>query len=188
MESLTQQGYPALIACTVRGRQGGTRALCQGRKSYTTVHTFKGPPGTAFPALVSVCRVFTAARRAGRLPRRAQWLLFSQIHLALAPRYARQLYRRRFGVETSYRCSGQVCGWTTAKNPAYRFVLIAVAFVLLNVWVHLRWIFAQVPRRGGRWLAISRFRLRRFAAFIRRALEALYGCVQLVIAPAVPRC
>lgn len=188
MEYLTQQGYPALMACTVRGRQGGTRALCQGRKSYSTVHTFTGPHGRQFTALVSVCRVFTTARRTGRLPRRAQWLLFIQIHLALSPRYARQLYRQRFGVETSYRCSGQVRGWTTAKNPAYRFVLIALAFVLLNVWVHLRWIFTQVPRRGGRWLETTRFQLSRFAAFIRRALESLYGCIQLVIAPAVPHC
>jgi putative transposase len=142
----------------------------------------------AFTALVSVCRVFTTARRTGRWPRRAQWLLFIQIHLALSPRYARQLYRQRFGVETSYRCSGQVRGWTTAKNPAYRFVLIALAFVLLNVWGHLRWIFTQVPRRGGRWLETTRFQLSRFTAFIRRALETLYGCAQIVIAPAVPRC
>ena len=35
MEYLTHRGYPALIACPVRGRQGGTRALCQGNKSYS---------------------------------------------------------------------------------------------------------------------------------------------------------
>lgn len=66
MEYLTQQGYPALMVCTVRGRQGRTRALCQGRKNYSTAHTFKGPHGTEFTALVSVCRVFTTVRRTGR--------------------------------------------------------------------------------------------------------------------------
>ena len=66
-------------------------------------------------------------------------------------------------------------GWTTAKNPAYRFVLIALAFVLLNVWIHLRWIFTQVPRQGGRWLDTKRFQLIRFAKFIWRALEEWYG-------------
>lgn len=30
--------------------------------------------------------------------------------------------------------SSQVRGWTTAPKPAYRFLLIALAFVLLNVW------------------------------------------------------
>jgi hypothetical protein len=29
-------------------------------------------------------------------------------------------------------------GWTTTQNAAYRFVLIALAFVVLNVWIHLR--------------------------------------------------
>jgi putative transposase len=187
LEYLTREGIPALIACTIRGNTGGTRALCQGNKSYCTVHTFKGAHGKAFTASMIVCRVFTTARRTGRLKRRAEWLVFIQIHLALSPRYARQLYRSRFGVETSYRCSGRVRGWTTAKRPAYRFVLIALAFVLLNVWVHLRWRFTQVPRRGGRWLDTARFRLTHFVHFLRRVLERFYGYVHTITAPAVPR-
>jgi hypothetical protein len=188
MDYLTRQQQPALIACTIRGTTGGTRALCQGRRSYRTQYTFRGAQQKEFTAAVAVCRVFTTARRTQRLPRRAEWLLFILIGLDFSPRYARHLYRGRFGVETSYRCAGQVRGWTTANNAAYRFVLLALAFVLLNVWVHLRWIFTQVPRRGRRWLDTTRFQLTRFASFIRRALEHLYGCTQLVIAPAVPRC
>jgi hypothetical protein len=188
MEYLTNHHQPALIACPSRGTTGGTRALCQGRKSYCTRHTFKGAHGREFTTPVAVCRVFTTARRTQRLQRRAAWLLFILIHLNLSPRYARQLYRDRFGIETSYRCAGQVRGWTTANNAAYRFVLIALAFVLLNVWLHLRWIFTQVPRRGGRWLDTQRFSLPRFARFIQRTLEHLYGCIQIITAPAVPRC
>jgi putative transposase len=187
LEYLTQQGQAALIACPIRGTTGGTRALCQGRKSYETAHTFKGEQGKEFTATLLVCRVFTTARRTGRHERHADWLVFVQIHLALAPRYARSLYRRRFGIETSYRCEGQVRGWTTAKNPAYRFVLLALAFVLLNVWIHLRWLFTQVPQRGGRWLDTHRFPLPRFVKFLQRALEAWYGCVRAITAPALPQ-
>jgi putative transposase len=187
LEYLTRQGQAALIACPIRGTTGGTRALCQGHKSYRTSHTFKGAQGIEFPASLLVCRVFTTARRTGRHGRRADWLVFVQIHLALSPRYAHHLYRSRFGIETSYRCEGQVRGWTTAKNPAYRFVLIALAFVLLNVWIHLRWLFTQVPRRGGRWLDAPRFPLARFAKFLQRALEMWYGCVRAITAPALPR-
>jgi hypothetical protein len=187
LEYLTQQGQAALIACPIRGTTGGTRALCQGHKSYGTTYTFKGSQGVEFTAALLVCRVFTTARRTGRHVRQADWLVFVQIHLALSPRYARLLYRSRFGIETSYRCEGQVRGWTTAKNPAYRFVLIALAFVLLNVWIHLRWLFTQVPRRGGRWLDTPRFPLARFAKFLQRALEMWYGCVRAITAPALPR-
>jgi hypothetical protein len=188
MEYLTRRGYPARIACTVRGTQGGTRALCQGHQSYSTTHTFKGPHHPEFTASGLVCRACTTARRTGRHRRQAPWLLFIQVHLTLSPRYARQLYRSRFGIETSYRGAGRVRGWTTAKKAAYRCVLIALACVLLNVWLHLRWIFTQVPRQGGRWLDVPRFRLPRFAKFIQPALEEWYGCTRTITAPALSRC
>jgi putative transposase len=187
MDYLTRQGQAALIACPIRGTTGGTRALCQGRKRYATTYTFKDKHGQAFTASVLVCRVFPTARRTGRLRRQAEWRLFVELGLTLSPRYARHLYGHRFGIETSYRCEGHVRGWTTAKNPAYRFVVLALAFVLLNVWIHLRWRFSQVPRRGGRRVDGQRVPLHRFVLFLRHALEAWYDCVQAITAPALPR-
>ena len=184
---LTRRGQPALVACTIRGRTGGTRALCRGNKSYRTTYTFKGAQHTQFTAELAVCRVFTTAKRTKRMKRRAEWLIFTLIHLDLSPRQARRLYRRRFGIESSYRCAGRTRGWTTSNNPAYRFVLLALAFILLNVWIHLRWLFTQVPRRGCRWLDTKRFELTRFTKFTVRALQQRYGCVQDIVAPAVPR-
>ena len=187
MAYLTRRGQAALIACPIRGTTGGTRALCQGRKSYTTTYTFKDKQGQAFTAPLLVCRVFTTARRTRRLQRQAAWLLFIELGLTLSPRYARHLYGHRFGIETSYRCEGHVRGWTTAKNPAYRFVLLALAFVLLNVWILLRWRFSQVPHRGGRRLDVHRFPLHRFVLFLQHALAAWYGCVLAITASAWPR-
>jgi hypothetical protein len=57
LEYLTRQGQAALIACTIRGTTGGTRALCQGHKSYGTTHTFKGTQEAEFTAALLVCRV-----------------------------------------------------------------------------------------------------------------------------------
>lgn len=187
MEYLTRRQQPALIACTIRGKTGGTRALCQGRRSYRTQHTFHGADQAAFTAEVAVCRVFTTAKRTGRRQREADWMIFILIQLDWTPRQARRQYRRRFGIEASYRCAGQVRGWTTSPNPAYRFLLIALSFVLLNVWIHLRWLFTQVPRRGGRWLDTQLFQLSRLVMFIIRALERHYGCQHAILAPAVPR-
>jgi putative transposase len=187
MAYLTHQGLPAVIACTIRGKTGGTRALCQGRKSYCTTHTFQGKDGLTFTANLAVCRAFTTAKRTKRLKPRLVWLVYILINLDLTPKAVRRLYRKRFGIETSYRCSGQVRGWTTSNNPAYRFVLMALTFVLLNVWIHLRWLFTQVPRRGRRRLDTKRFELTRLAKFIRRALEDRYGCVREIVALAAPR-
>jgi hypothetical protein len=187
MAYLTHQELPAVIACTIRGKTGGTRALCQGRKSYRTTHTFQGKDGLAFTADLAVCRAFTTAKRTKRLKSRLVWLVYILINLDLTPKAVRRLYRKRFGIETSYRCSGQVRGWTTSNNPAYRFVLMALTFVLLNVWIHLRWLFTQVPRRGRRRLDTKRFELSRLAKFIRRALEDRYGCVREIVALDAPR-
>jgi putative transposase len=187
MTYLTHQGLPAVIACTIRGKTGGTRALCQGRKSYRTTHTFQGKDDLTFTANLAVCRAFTTAKRTKRLKPRLVWLVYILINLDLAPKAVRRLYRKRFGIETSYRCSGQVRGWTTSNNPAYRFVLMALTFVLLNVWIHLRWLFTQLPRRGHRRLDTKRFELTRLAKFIRRALEDRYGCVREIVALAAPR-
>jgi len=194
MNYLERQGQPAEIACPIRGKTGGTRALCHGNKSYRTSYTFQGTANASFTAELAVCRVFTTAKRTKRLKRHADWMIFILIHLDVSPRHngrrvsrARRQYRRRFGIESSYRCAGQVRGWTTSNNPAYRFVLIALSFFLLNVWFHLRWLFTQVPRRGRRWLDTQRFQLTRLAKFIVRALEYYYRCVHVIAALAVPR-
>ena len=134
-----------------------------------------------------MCRVFTTATRTKRMKRHADWMIFILIHLDWSPRQARRQYRRRFGIELSYRCAGQVRGWTTWANPAYRFVLIAVSFFLLNVWIHLRWLFTQAPRRSRRWLDTHRLQLTRLIKFIVRALEAAYSCVHMATAPAAAR-
>jgi putative transposase len=184
---LELSGMPALIACSIRGRTGGTRALCRGSKSYRTTHTFHNQAEKKErTADMAVCRVFSTAKRTGRMERRAGWLVFILINLDLEPRQARRLYRRRFGVETSYRCAGQVRAWTTSKNPALRFILIGLSFFLLDVWLHLRWLYTQMPRRGRRQLDTQLFTLTRFARFIVRAMEQRYGCILEIVAPAMP--
>ena len=185
IQYLTLSGLPALIACPIRGKTGGTRALCTGNKSYRTTHTFKNAH-SSFSAELAVCRVFTTAKRTGRMKRKATWLIFILINLDISPQQARRSYRRRFGIETSYRCASRVRGWTTSPNPAYRFLLIGLSFYLLNVWIHLRWFFTQVPRRGRRRLDDKLFRLVRFAKFIIRALERQYGYAHRITAPAMP--
>ncbi|MEP7343429.1 MAG: hypothetical protein ABI977_37255 [Acidobacteriota bacterium] len=157
-EYLQQRQQPALIACPIRGKSGGTGALCKGRQSYRTEHTFSSGSGEQFSARMVVCRVFTTARRTHRHQRKAAWLLFVAICLDWTPERCRQQYRKRFGIETSYRLANKLLGWTTSPNPAYRFLLIGLGFVLLNLWVHLCWKFVQVARRGGRFLATRLFR------------------------------
>src|SRR5262249_45096883 len=61
----------ALIACPIRGKKGGTRALCRGRASYRTSYAFNEGKEEEFTAQLAVCRVFTTSRRTKRGKRRA---------------------------------------------------------------------------------------------------------------------
>lgn len=192
MVYLAQENLPAIIACPIRGKKqpepGGTRALCRGRASYASWYTFRNSK-RSFTARLAVCRVFTTARRTGRMERRATWLVFIVLGEPLqnlSPRQVRRRYQRRFGVETSYRLAGKVRAWTTSPNSALRFLLLGLSVLLVNVWVHLCWLYTQVPRRGGRWLDVERFRLQRFARFLERALERKYGYPREITAPAMP--
>ena len=102
------------------------------------------------------------------------------IHCSYSPQRVRQVYRRRFGIESSYRCARSTRGWTTSPNPVIRFVLIALSFFLLNVWVRLRWLYAQIRRRGGRGVDYAHFRLDRLINWIMLALNAIYKPVTTI--------
>jgi hypothetical protein len=68
-------------------------------------------------------------------------------------RQAKRAYRRRFGIETSYRQLNEGKGRTTKKDGVYRLLLIGVALLLRQVWVWLTWQLARAWRcRPKRWL------------------------------------
>jgi len=82
-------------------------------------------------------------------------------------------YRRRFGVETSYRLMNKVRIRTTSRDPKLRLLFFVLAFTLLNLWIYLQWAVLAVPRRGGRWLDRSLLRLARFIDFLRDAIRQI---------------
>lgn len=51
--------------------------------------------------------------------------------------YLRHLYKRRFGIETSYRQKNQGQATTTSRDPIYRLLLEGIAYLLRQVWVVL---------------------------------------------------
>ncbi|MEE8305126.1 MAG: hypothetical protein V3S24_22115 [Candidatus Tectomicrobia bacterium] len=80
--------------------------------------------------------------------------------------WIRQTYRRRFGIESSYRQVHQAKIKTSSRNPVLRLLFVGVAFVLRNVWV---WVHAEViaqPRRGGRKLAPASLRFARLLLWL----------------------
>src|SRR6185437_2938520 len=68
-------------------------------------------------------------------------------------RQAKHAYRRRFGIETSYRQLNESKGRTTKKDLVYRLLLVGLALLLRQVWVWLTWQMARAGRcRPTQWL------------------------------------
>lgn len=167
---LTDSGQPTVIACPIRGKSKGTRRLCTGRGSHRTTYTYAD--GTVATMAVVATLV---PDRSGK--RRRKWLLYIVIHLDWSPHKVYQAYRRRFGVECSYRLLRRVRALTTSLNPALRFFLLGIGLVLVNTWVFLRWEFARLLAPGPRRVAPAHFRFHRFLHLLVRAIEARYGVI-----------
>jgi len=169
----TEAKQPAIIANPIRGKTGGTRALCCGRSSYTTVYTFTN--GTSATIAMKASLV---ADKTGKL--RRKWLSFLVILLDWSPDKIYQEYRRRFGVECSYRILRRLRATTTSRNPVLRFFLLSLGLILTNVWVLLRWEFARLLATGPRRVDEKIFRLHRFSKLLLRAIENLYGTISAI--------
>ncbi len=173
---LQKAHQPTVIACPVRGKKGkgGTRALCHGRKHYRTRYTFTDGT-TAELAIVPTLKRDKKTRK-----RKRTWLVYVLIHLDWSAKKAQQRYRRRFGIESSYRQLGQVRAYTNSRNAALRFFYLALALLLLNVWTYLRCACTRAIGQGPFRLDLNRFRLARFSAFLQRAIEQVYGATMSI--------
>ena len=167
---LQQQHIPALIACPIRGKQKGLRAHCHGSQAYQINYIFTD--GTTVPVVLRPTRV---PNKSGKL--RTKWLACIRLGLPWSPAQCFQRYRRRFGIESSYRQLRKVRARTTSRNPALRFLLLGLALVLLNCWTALRLLATRNFEPGPlRWIP-TQFQLPRFIAFLRRAIERAYGTI-----------
>jgi len=54
------------------------------------------------------------------------------------PKQVETLYRKRSAIETSYRTYREARATTTTPDPLIRFVLVAVGFLLRNLWLVVR--------------------------------------------------
>jgi IS4 transposase len=176
---LQQVEQATVLACPIRGKRGGIRALGRGRGSRVTNYTFSD--GTRVQLALLDTRV---PDKTGR--KRRKWLAFVLVGLNWTPAQVYAKYRRRFGVECSYRLLRQVKVLTNSRNPALRFFLLGLGLVLQNVWVLLRWLCTRRPGKGRYKLIPTLLRFDRFRKLLIRAIEVLFPPLRTVLVYALP--
>lgn len=86
---------------------------------------------------------------------------------------ARRWYRKRFGIETSYRQMRECKAKTSKKDVKYRLLLIGLALLLRQAWVWLTQHLACTQKlRPSQWVAV--LPLERMAHWLAGVLEATY--------------
>ncbi|HEX8912093.1 MAG TPA: transposase, partial [Humisphaera sp.] len=163
---------PVPLRIQRKGQPTALQALCRGRRSYTTTWTIHPKHRPPYPiSLVLLKR----NRRPGQ-KKVVRWFLYAVAGLPvrISPHGVFELYRHRFGIETSYRQLHQVRARTSSRSATLRLLFVGLALILINLYVTLRAVVQTGVGTGTRcrrpWLS-----LRRLAFLLGRAIDALFG-------------
>jgi hypothetical protein len=147
IELLKTRNVKWLMPVMIRGRAPknpkkatGFRALLMRRSGWYSHVWTRGEALLSFNVCV-VRRLVVPKDR--RRKRRMKPMLFASVGVSGEPQEIREQYRKRFGIETSYRQLRQAWAKTTTRDPWLRLLLLGVAILVLNVWV---WLTGQ--KRG----------------------------------------
>jgi Transposase DDE domain len=171
---------PFLMPVPGKGRKAdhpkgpsGTRVFHLRKRGGWSRHTLKSSDGRT--ATLSIC-VKCRNRRGERKKHGRQALVYG--YWGLSPssgQWVYQTYRRRFGIETTYRQLHQARIRTCTRDPLLRLLYVGIALLLRNVWVWLHWAVLSQPRRGGRRVDLNQLVFRKMLVGLQHLAEALFG-------------
>lgn len=130
-----------------KGPTGTARFFAMSRGG-TFEHTWnERGTGPQVRVSVTVVRVLACGRRGRARKRRRKTLVY--VHTGPVPgrsaRWFVSTYKRRFGIETSYRQRGEGLAGTCSTDRRMRLLLVEVALILRNVWVWVLGIQCSMP-------------------------------------------
>lgn len=164
MRYLRRTKCPFVMPPVLRGRKPklgtpprGMRALRTKRPGWYR-STLSGASGT-LDVNVCVAAKRYRHRKSGRL--RLKKLMYVAWGYHASPIEIRELYRKRFAIETSYRQMNQARIRTSTRNPLERLVYFAIALILRNVWVWMHFTLFATRSRGRLVVRLHLFRFRR---------------------------
>ena len=178
---LLEQPFPTIMPLMIWGKKGGARRVLQGRKSHTTTYTRHSVQyGTHVLPITVVCR-YKKGRFGDHGVQRFAYVTLGQ--LKLSPRQVANEYRRRFGIETSYRLMNTLRARTTSTSAAWRLFLVALALLLLNLWAYVKWQHLFIPNRGPRQVLHHLLPLARWRMWLWEMLKQRQGFSLEIIVP-----
>jgi putative transposase len=150
---LKRAGHGFIIPAAARGRKPkapqqatGLRALLKKKSGYYQ-HTLRSNAGgKRRSAKMTICVASKDSRQKKTGKGQRKKLLYVVWKVRLTPPGIRETYRKRFGIETSYRQMNEARIRTCTRDPSQRLLFVGIALVLRNVWVWLHFTLAK-----GKW-------------------------------------
>ncbi len=84
-------------------------------------------------------------------------------------------YRKRFGIESSYRMVNKVRIRTCTKLAIVRLFYMGLGFMLLNLWTYLKWVYLHLRQRGPRVVLCELFPLETFSIWLWEVVKERLG-------------
>jgi putative transposase len=183
--------YVPLVA---RGRNNPSspmQALLQSRASRWARHTLRNSAGRSLSFDVAVVRRPAERSRGSDRTLPAVTLLYAVVGEQIrasgvrgrSPQAVYGLYRKRFGIETSYRQLEQGRLRTTSRSPVLRLLAVGLALLLANLWALCRWICSARPGPGRRKIQ-GGFQLKKLLRWITHVVNVKLHYQELIELPA----
>jgi hypothetical protein len=176
VEFLQQEKLPFVMPVVFRGRKPkkrrpatGLRWLKQQAAGWYK-HTMKSGKRAV---TVSVCVGYRRHKNRKDGKQVNQKLLFAAWRVTGSPTEIRERYRKRFGIETSFRQLRQARIYTCTRQPRLRLLFTAVALILRNLWVWIHHALLAEGDRNNRTLHLERLRFKRMLDWIIHQVAAL---------------
>jgi hypothetical protein len=183
---LRRAGHGFIIPAVPRGRKPkapklatGLRALQKKNHGYYR-HTLTGTVGgKRRRTRVTICVASKGYTDQKSGKRRRKKLLYAVWKVRRTPQYIRETYRKRFGIETSYRQMNEARIRTCTRDPGQRLLFVGIALVLRNVWVWLHFTLAK-----GKWneeprLFLGLLRFKEMLLWITQVVQRLLHADQI---------
>jgi len=179
LKTLRRRKIRFVIPIPVRGKSGGVRTLFEAAASRKTTYTFQSPKHGELEVAAVVVKKYSK----GRYKRKgARWFAYAvgRLPKSIEPHQVFEMYRQRFGIETSYRQMNQVRARTTSRNPVIRLLLVGLAFVIFNLYIAIRQQIAICLKQPAAPVSKYWLSLRRLVRMIAHAVEILFDLADTV--------
>jgi Transposase DDE domain len=169
VEFLQHENVPFVMPVMFRGRAPKNRRKATGLRWIKQQsagwyrHTMKNRKRQV---TVNVCVGYRRHRNRKDGKQRKQKLLFATWRVKGSPTEIREQYRKRFGIESSYRQMREARIYTCTRDPHLRLFFVAVALFLRNAWVWLHLTKLADGDRSNPTLRLERLRFKRMLGWI----------------------